>query len=54
MNKFVLLFLIDLSEYLAFETETGNQLADWMSWRCNIGKAPYINQPFKTSFLIGV
>ncbi|XP_053401328.1 probable RNA polymerase II nuclear localization protein SLC7A6OS [Mercenaria mercenaria] len=26
----------DLDEYVAFETETGNQLADWMSWRCNI------------------
>ncbi|KAL4234125.1 hypothetical protein ACF0H5_005778 [Mactra antiquata] len=26
----------DLAEYEAFETETGDQLADWMSWRCNI------------------
>ncbi|WAR13323.1 hypothetical protein MAR_027503 [Mya arenaria] len=26
----------DLNEYVAFESETGNQLADWMSWRCNI------------------
>ena len=30
--------VLDLDENLAFETETGNQLADWMSWRCNIGR----------------
>ncbi|XP_052229986.1 probable RNA polymerase II nuclear localization protein SLC7A6OS isoform X2 [Dreissena polymorpha] len=27
-----------LDENLAFESETGGQLAEWMSWRCNIGK----------------
>ena len=38
-DYFLFLFCIsDLDENLAFETETGDQLADWMSWRCNIGK----------------